>query len=134
MCHPREWLPSPRTAPGIAGGFVSVDRAAGAHLFRFRYPGSEARAREAADTFVGWALRRLELPSPRAVAATDGGPFLGPGFRLIYARDAVYAYGGGRARVGVGVSNLGTVVVGIVHGPGGFVETPLARSVFQSFR
>jgi tetratricopeptide (TPR) repeat protein len=134
MCYPREWRPSPQTAPGIAGGFISVDGTAGAHLFRFRYPGDEAQAREAADAFVGWALHRLGLPSPRAVVATEGGPFLGAGFRLIYTRDAVYAYGGGRARVGVGVSNLGTVVVGIVHGPGGFADAPLAQGVFQSFR
>lgn len=134
MCYPLEWLPSPHALAGVVEGFVAADRSAGAHLFRFRDPGGTAPARATADAFTGWALDRLGLGSARIAASAEGAPFLGTGFQLVYTRQATYPYAGGRARVGVGISNLGTVVVGVVHGRGEFIDTPLGRGVFESFR
>jgi tetratricopeptide (TPR) repeat protein len=134
MCYPLEWLPSPHALRGVVEGFVAADRSAGAHLFRFRDPGGAAPARATADAFTGWALDRLRLGTGRIATAVEGAPFLGTGLQLVYTRHATYAHAGGRARVGVGISTLGTVVVGVVHGRGEFIDTPLARGVFESFR
>ncbi|MDR7457479.1 MAG: hypothetical protein QN174_04150 [Armatimonadota bacterium] len=134
MCHPLEWLPSPHTVPGVVEGLVAADRSAGAHLFRFRNPGGTTGARAAVDAFTAWALGRLGLTSARVATAVEGAPFLGPGFQLVYTRQATYTYADGRARVGVGVSGLGTVVIGVVHGRGEFADSPLGRGVFESFR
>jgi tetratricopeptide (TPR) repeat protein len=134
LCHPRDWVPSRKALAGVVQGFQAVDDARAVHLFRLRHPWGEARARAAVETYVGWAFGHLGLRGVRRTTISEGTPFLGPGFTLTYTRQALYTYAGGRARVGVGVSSLGSVVIGVVSGPGTSADESLAKAILDSVR
>jgi hypothetical protein len=134
MCYPKDWVPSSKTLPGVVQGYVSRDQMEGAYLFRFRHPWGAARAEAAADQYVGWAFHHLGLTAPKRHGPLAGEFALDPSFVLTHSFRVSYRYAGGRALVGIGVSERGSLIIGIVHGPGDFVDTPLARYTFGSFR
>lgn len=134
LCSPRDWLPAEGAVPGIVQGFRSADGTRSVHIFRLRHPRGSARARSDVESYVAWSFTHLGLRDASRRELAEGRPFLGPGFAVIYTRDASYDFAGGRARVRVGVSNLGSIVIGIVHGPGTFADGELAQSVLASIR
>jgi tetratricopeptide (TPR) repeat protein len=134
LCYPKDWRPTGRALAGLVQGFESADGARAVHMFRLRYPWGKSRARADVERYVGWALEHLGLRDAKRREVADGAPFLDTGFTLIHTRLASYDHAGGRARVGLGVSGLGSVVIGVVHGPGAFADDDLARSVLASMR
>jgi len=122
MCHPADWQRYPKSRFGLVSGYTDDGHSRGAFLFRFRHPwGAETAPRvmdEHIRAYVRWAFHYVGLPQDAKLERTfDKASFLGSGFKLTHSRRASYTYRGGRILTGVGVSEAGSVVIGVVYGP-----------------
>jgi tetratricopeptide (TPR) repeat protein len=118
FCRPPDWHRIEDRLPGLIDGFRSPDGTMGVYGTRYSLPGSLRQLEDISAqiedlTITAFADYYPASPTYVADSGTAGDYFMG----LSPTEWRWYDYGSGRVRVGSGVTDDGSVLVGMVFGP-----------------
>jgi tetratricopeptide (TPR) repeat protein len=133
LCHPPTWRRADRSLLGVRETYLGPGRDQGVSILRIAAPARYGRLppKRRSAAVVDATLERFssDLPSqPTFDENGDDSYFLG----LDGSLTRWYRFRGGRAFVGAGIDDDGTVVIGLVFGPHSYFKSDEPYRIFDS--
>jgi hypothetical protein len=118
FCRPPDWQRIEDRLPGFFDGFQSSDGTMGVYCIRYSLPGSFRQLENISAQIEDLTITAFAGFFPAAPAYVPDSGTAGDDFMDLNSTESRwYDYGSGRVRVAAGVTNDGSVLVGMVFGP-----------------